>query len=39
LLDGIRAQAREVTLNTGTEQLIWPGLLRRLDRRFPGYAD
>jgi ribulose-5-phosphate 4-epimerase/fuculose-1-phosphate aldolase len=39
LLDGIRAQAREVTLNTGTDQLIWPGLLRRLDRRFPGYAD
>ena len=31
-----RQQAREVTKGLGS-QLVWPGLLRRLDRRLPGY--
>jgi ribulose-5-phosphate 4-epimerase/fuculose-1-phosphate aldolase len=39
ILDGIQKQAREVTLNMGADKLVWPGLLRRLDRRNPGYAD
>ena len=30
-------QARLVTLNKGPGELIWPGLLRRLDRLDPGY--
>lgn len=33
---GIRAQAAEVTRGLGG-QLIWPGLMRKLDRRNPGY--
>ena len=36
LIAGARAQAREVTQGLGS-QLSWPGLLRRLDRRCPGY--
>ncbi len=39
ILEGIGAQMRDATNNTGAEQLVWPGLLRRLDRRSPGYAD
>ena len=30
-------QARLATLNKGPGELIWPGLLRRLDRLDPGY--
>jgi ribulose-5-phosphate 4-epimerase/fuculose-1-phosphate aldolase len=36
LIAGARAQAREVTRGLGS-LLTWPGLLRRLDRRCPGY--
>lgn len=39
VLDGILAQTEVSTLGAGLEQLVWPGLLRRLDRRNPGYAD
>lgn len=31
-------QARQVTRGQGAGALAWPGLLRRLDRRNPGYA-
>ncbi len=30
-------QLEQVRLGKGPEGLVWPGLLRRLDRRFPGY--
>ncbi len=33
---GIQAQAEEVTRGLGGD-LVWPGLLRKLDRRNPGY--
>ena len=36
IIAGAQAQAKEVTKGLGG-QLAWPGLLRRLDRRFPGY--
>lgn len=36
IVDGIQAQAAVVTKGLGG-QLVWPGLLRRLDRRNPGY--
>jgi len=36
LIATARQQAREVTRGLGA-QLVWPGLLRRLDRRCPGY--
>ncbi|MDO9073323.1 MAG: class II aldolase/adducin family protein, partial [Rubrivivax sp.] len=36
LIGTARQQAREVTRGLGA-QLVWPGLLRRLDRRCPGY--
>lgn len=39
ILDGIRAQAQVSTRDTGMDRLVWPGLLRRLDRQLPGYAD
>ncbi len=39
ILDGIMAQTRITTMDTGMDRLVWPGLLRRLDRRMPGYAD
>jgi ribulose-5-phosphate 4-epimerase/fuculose-1-phosphate aldolase len=32
IIDSARDQARQVTNGQGPEQLIWPGLLRRLDR-------
>lgn len=32
-----RQQAREVTRGKGAGGLVWPGLLRRLDRQNPGY--
>lgn len=38
ILGGIRAAAAQVTRGQGSA-LIWPGLLRRLDRVNPGYAD
>jgi ribulose-5-phosphate 4-epimerase/fuculose-1-phosphate aldolase len=37
IVDGMPEQAREVSKGLGAS-LVWPGLLRRLDRRFPGYA-
>jgi ribulose-5-phosphate 4-epimerase/fuculose-1-phosphate aldolase len=36
IIDGMPAQAREVSHGLGAN-LVWPGLLRRLDRRLPGY--
>lgn len=39
ILDGISRQSRITTRGSGPENLVWPGLLRRLDRRNPGYAD
>jgi len=38
ILGGIRAAARQVTRGQGAD-LVWPGLLRRLDRANPGYRD
>ena len=38
ILDGIVAAAAQVTRGLGGA-LAWPGLLRKLDRRNPGYAD
>jgi len=37
IVDGATAAAKEVTRGLGAG-LVWPGLLRRLDRRNPGYA-
>ena len=36
IIDTAAAQARQVTRGQGAG-LVWPGLLRRLDRRLPGY--
>lgn len=36
IVQGIKAQAAEVTKGLGGH-LAWPGLMRRLDRKFPGY--
>lgn len=38
VVDGIQAQAEQVTKGLGGE-LVWPGLLRKLDRRDPSYRD
>jgi ribulose-5-phosphate 4-epimerase/fuculose-1-phosphate aldolase len=38
ILDGIRQQISAVSRGVGLGALVWPGLLRRLDRRNPGYA-
>ncbi|MEL7296554.1 MAG: class II aldolase/adducin family protein [Pseudomonadota bacterium] len=38
ILAGIRAQAEQVQRGMGG-QLVWPGLLRKLDRRDPSYRD
>lgn len=38
ILAGIRTAAREVTRGLGSS-LVWPGLLRKLDRANPGYRD
>ena len=38
ILGGIRAAAHQVTRGQGAG-LVWPGLLRRLDRVNPGYRD
>jgi ribulose-5-phosphate 4-epimerase/fuculose-1-phosphate aldolase len=37
ILDGAPEMMRQVTHSQGSA-LVWPGLLRRLDRRNPGYA-
>jgi len=36
IVDGMPQQSREVTHGQGAK-LLWPALLRRLDRRLPGY--
>lgn len=38
IIAGATAMAKEVTKNAGGK-LAWPALLRRLDRKNPGYAD
>lgn len=38
ILAGIQAQAKQVTRSAGGA-LAWPGILRKLDRTNPGYAD
>jgi hypothetical protein len=38
ILAGIQAQAKEVTRSAGGS-LAWPGILRKLDRVNPGYAN
>jgi ribulose-5-phosphate 4-epimerase/fuculose-1-phosphate aldolase len=38
ILDGIKQQVKQVTRGMGGA-LAWPGLLRKLDRLNPGYAD
>jgi len=38
ILQGIRAQAEQVTLGLGAE-LVWPALLRKLDRLDPSYRN
>ncbi|MEM6511683.1 MAG: class II aldolase/adducin family protein [Pseudomonadota bacterium] len=38
IVNGIQAQAEQVTKGLGGS-LVWPGLLRRLDREMPGYAE
>jgi ribulose-5-phosphate 4-epimerase/fuculose-1-phosphate aldolase len=38
VLDGVRASVDKVTRGQG-DALTWPGLLRKLDRRSPGYRD
>ena len=39
IIAGAAQQARQVTRGVGGGALTWPGLLRRLDRVSPGYAD
>ncbi|MBU9640227.1 class II aldolase/adducin family protein [Burkholderia gladioli] len=38
ILDGITRQMATVTTNQGPGTLVWPSLLRKLDRQNPGYA-
>jgi hypothetical protein len=38
ILEGIRASASQATRDLGSA-LVWPGLLRKLDRMNPGYQD
>ncbi|MCA8296751.1 class II aldolase/adducin family protein [Burkholderia sp. AU30198] len=38
ILDGIARQSAITTRGAGPDMLVWPGLLRRLDRQNPGYA-
>jgi ribulose-5-phosphate 4-epimerase/fuculose-1-phosphate aldolase len=38
IVDGAKEMARKNLLNLGG-MLAWPGLLRKLDRRMPGYAE
>ena len=37
IIDTAREQARQVANGVGSEKLLWPGLLRRLDRLDPSY--
>ncbi len=37
IIAGAREQMRVVRRGLSTQELVWPGLLRRLDRRLPGY--
>lgn len=37
ILDGIRAQSRITTRGIEMDKLVWPGLLRRLERQMPGF--
>jgi ribulose-5-phosphate 4-epimerase/fuculose-1-phosphate aldolase len=37
VVDAMPHQSREVTRGQGAKNLLWPALLRRLDRRLPGY--
>ena len=37
IIDTARQQARQVAHGVGAQQLLWPGLLRRLDRIDPSY--
>jgi ribulose-5-phosphate 4-epimerase/fuculose-1-phosphate aldolase len=39
ILDGFKQQVEQVTRGVGPGALAWPGLLRRLNCRNPGYAD
>ena len=39
VLDGVREQMKAATRGVRPGPLAWPGLLRRLDRANPGYAD
>jgi ribulose-5-phosphate 4-epimerase/fuculose-1-phosphate aldolase len=39
ILGGIKQQIKQATRGATPGALVWPGLLRRLDRRNPGYAD
>jgi ribulose-5-phosphate 4-epimerase/fuculose-1-phosphate aldolase len=39
ILAGIKRQITEVTRGMSPGVLVWPGLLRRLDRKNPGYAE
>ncbi|HEX7912072.1 MAG TPA: class II aldolase/adducin family protein [Paraburkholderia sp.] len=39
ILDGIKQQIMGVTRGVAPGALVWPGLIRRLDRINPGYAD
>ncbi|MEX3980639.1 class II aldolase/adducin family protein [Paraburkholderia sp. EG287A] len=39
ILDGFKQQIVAVTRGVMPGALVWPGLLRRLDRACPGYAD
>jgi ribulose-5-phosphate 4-epimerase/fuculose-1-phosphate aldolase len=39
IIAGAREQARQATRGVGGGALTWPGLLRRLDRTNPGYAN
>ena len=36
IIDMAQAQAKQATKGRGG-MISWPGMLRRLDRRFPGY--
>lgn len=39
IIAGAQAQAKQVTRGMGGGALVWPGLLRRLDRTDPGYRE
>ncbi|HEU0198519.1 MAG TPA: class II aldolase/adducin family protein, partial [Nevskiaceae bacterium] len=39
ILAGIREAQKKVTLSKGPGDLVWPGLLRKLDRADPSYKE